>query len=104
VKELSLYIGIDFGTFMLFMSKWNERKQKAEPVPNLHPSGYGSNYYIDNVVYYEESGNLIVGRKALNHNQVDPMNGVREVKRHLKDENVASGNSWTKEISNRYCF
>jgi molecular chaperone DnaK (HSP70) len=89
---MSIYLGIDFGTSTLYVTKWNADKQKAEPVPNLIPSGYGSSHFIDNVAYYEVGGNLILGKKALNHIQVDPLNGVREVKRHLVDD------SWSQEI------
>ncbi|WP_026691857.1 Hsp70 family protein [Peribacillus kribbensis] len=89
---MSLYIGIDFGTSTLYVTKWDEEKQIALPVPNLIPSEYGSGNYVDNVVYYEESCNLIMGKKAVKHCQLDPWNGVSEIKRHLDDDR------WSREI------
>ncbi|WP_462409377.1 Hsp70 family protein [Neobacillus sp. Marseille-QA0830] len=89
---MSLYVGIDFGTSTLYVTKWDDEKQMAVPVPNLIPSEYGSSNYVDNVVYYEESGNLIMGKKAVKHILLDPWNGVSEIKRHLDDD------GWFREI------
>ncbi len=43
-------------------------------------------------MYYEESGNLVLGKKAVKHIQIDPWNGVGEIKRHLDDD------GWFREI------
>lgn len=89
---MSLNIGIDFGTSTLVIAKWNKEKNVPELTPHIVPSQYGNNEQLDNVVFYEDNLELTIGRTALRKLTVTPQNGVREIKRHLHED------EWVKMI------
>ncbi len=79
---MSLYLGIDFGTSTLYITRWNPQKQDVEEIPNL--SGLNKRF-IDNAIYYESPTNFIVGELALKKGMTHPENCVRNIKRCLDD-------------------
>lgn len=90
---MSMYFGIDFGTSTNYITKWDEVQQKAVPVVGLN--GYGSSKNsFPNVIYYQPSGQPIIGNEAYEKYRLDPDNGVYAIKRHIGED------AWTCEIPN----
>ncbi len=59
---MSLYLGIDFGTSTNVVTRWDETKKDAIPIPFAK---YGGGSVFQNVVYYESPTNIIVGDAAV---------------------------------------
>lgn len=81
---MALYLGIDFGTSTLYVTRWNMSKQQVEPVANL---GELNQHFIENAIYYESPTNFVVGELALKKGITNPANCVRNIKRSLDDPN-----------------
>ena len=83
---MSIYLGIDFGTSTNYVTRWNE-DGSVKAVPNMDPSLYTGDEVFPNVIYYQNSGNSIVGKSASKFLAIDPRNGVAGVKRRLVEDN-----------------
>lgn len=79
---MSLYLGIDFGTSTLYITKWNEKKKMAEPVVNL-----AENNFIESAIYYQSATDHVLGRIAIEKGINQPLNLVQNVKRKFEDDN-----------------
>ena len=79
---MSLYLGIDFGTSTMYVTRWNVEKQCSEPVVNLgtHESGN----VFPNVIYYDSPSEWQIGHAAEKKGTKDPANFVSSVKRGLE--------------------
>lgn len=78
---MSLYLGIDFGTSTNVVTRWDETKKDAIPIPFAK---YGGGSVFQNVVYYESPTNIIVGDAAVELGKRNPQNAVFEIKRRLE--------------------
>jgi molecular chaperone DnaK len=78
---MSLFLGIDFGTSTNVVTRWDESKKTAVPVPL---GVYGAGHVFPNVIYYESQTNKIVGNDALTKGKQDPQNAVFAIKRQLE--------------------
>lgn len=78
---MSLFLGIDFGTSTNLVTRWNEEKKIAEPIPL---AGYGNGSVFPNVIYYQSPTSKIVGDDALSKGKADPQNAVFAIKRRLE--------------------
>ncbi len=79
---MALYLGIDFGTSTMYVTRWNVEKQCSEPVVNLgtHESGN----VFPNVIYYDSPTEWQIGHAAEKKGTKDPSNFVSFVKRGLE--------------------
>lgn len=84
---MSIYLGIDFGTSTNYITRWNEQSGEVKSVPNIDKRMYGKGDVFPNAIYYQQSGNQIIGKAALDLISVDPHNGVFGVKKKLVEEN-----------------
>lgn len=80
------YLGIDFGTSTIYVTRWNPRRREVRPVENLSRD-LGAGPFIDSVIYYESPTHRVLGRQAFRRGLLDPLNAVEGVKRHIGDEN-----------------
>lgn len=78
---MSLFIGIDFGTSTNVVTRWDESRNSAIPVPL---GEYGGGNIFPNVIYYESQTNKIVGDEAMRKGKADPQNAVFSIKRRLE--------------------
>ena len=83
---MSIYLGIDFGTSTNYVTRWYE-DGSVKAVPNMDPSLYTGDEVFPNVIYYQNSGNSIIGKSAAKFLAIDPRNGVAGVKRRLVEDN-----------------
>ena len=81
---MSLFLGIDFGTSTNVVTRWDEDKKKAVPIPLGSFNAANSNVF-SNVIYYESSNNVIVGDYAASQGKIYPENAVFAVKRCLEN-------------------
>lgn len=82
VSAVGLYLGIDFGTSTMYVTRWHEEKHRTEPVANLgtHESGN----VFPNVIYYDSPTEWQIGHAAEKKGTKDPANFVPFVKRGLE--------------------
>lgn len=78
---MSLFIGIDFGTSTNVVTRWDEARKSAIPVPL---GKYGGGNVFPNVIYYQSPTNKIVGDDAVTKGKRDPQNAVFSIKRRLE--------------------
>ncbi len=81
---MSLYLGIDFGTSTNYITRWDEKLEKAVPVENM--TEHGEKNIFKNIIYYESPTNVVIGKKALDKGTVEPFNFVHGIKRKLEDD------------------
>jgi len=85
-------IGIDLGTTFSGLAVLNSIG-KPEIVPNAQ-----GERITPSALFFEESGNVLVGTEAINMRRWNAANSVRWVKRHMADEyypNEIAGRRWT---------
>ena len=82
VSTVGLYLGVDFGTSTMYVTRWHEEKHRTEPVSNLgtHESGN----VFPNVIYYDSPTEWQIGHAAEKKGTKDPANFVSCVKRGLE--------------------
>ncbi len=91
-----LYLGIDFGTSTMFVTKYDFVRNNAVPVANLGQFG-GSNIF-ENVIYIENDKNNIIGNTATTRGSADPLNFFKDIKRFI----VTNDTFYTvKNLNNR---
>ena len=79
-----LYLGIDFGTSTNFVTKYDFVKKVAVPVANM--GGHGESNLLENSVYFESSGNVLIGGNADKKGVWDPLNYFRNIKKFIAQE------------------
>lgn len=83
---MSHYLGIDFGSHSNLIVRWNDKKKCIENVPIF--SEYGASIYtFPDVLYYEKSGNIVVGRTAYNAFLNNSENIISDIKNNLGRKN-----------------
>lgn len=80
-----LYLGIDFGTSTIYVTKWDATKKEAVPVVGI--TRQAQDRFIDNVIYYESSEDYVIGSLAFRRTFTDPLNVVSGIKRKLENDN-----------------
>lgn len=89
---MGIYLGIDFGTSTLCITRWKENSNQVEIVPNIIRSGYGKSGPIENVIFYQSEDEYLIGEPALKRAQIDPHHFVGGIKREL------DGSGWQRTI------
>lgn len=83
---MGIYLGIDFGTSTIYVTRWNPEDGTVKAVPNMDPALYTGDEVFPNAIYYQNNGNYIIGKSAAKFSSIDPRNGVNSVKRKLVEE------------------
>ncbi|XME04051.1 Hsp70 family protein [Lachnospiraceae bacterium C1.1] len=85
---MAIYLGIDFGTSTIYVTRWNENDGSVTEVSYLDPMTYNEGKVVfPNVIYYGQNGSKLVGKAALKCASIDPRNGVLGVKRKFVGDN-----------------
>jgi molecular chaperone DnaK (HSP70) len=87
---LSIYLGIDFGTATLCVTRWKEQSNQVELVPNLDV--YGKAGPFPNVIYYQSADEPLIGSPAMKRMLANPQHFVMAIKREME------GNGWRRTI------
>ena len=92
---MSLYLGIDFGTSTTYITAWDPDKNTVREVKLNNIADYNTGKaWFPNVIYYEPSGNRVIGSMAWKQGQRRPDSAVFSIKREI-------GNAqWSKTIQN----
>ncbi|WP_462409381.1 Hsp70 family protein [Neobacillus sp. Marseille-QA0830] len=89
---MSIYLGIDFGTSTLCVTRWKENNNQVEMVPPLVGTGYGKAGPIENVIFYDSDEEHLIGAPAIKKMELDPHQFVSAIKREIE------GNGWQRTI------
>jgi molecular chaperone DnaK (HSP70) len=89
---MSIFLGIDFGTSTICVTRWKETNNQVEIVPPIVSSDYGRTGPIENVIFYNNKSERLIGSPAMKKMQLDPHLFVSGIKRELE------GTGWQREI------
>ncbi len=89
---MGIYLGIDFGTSTLCVTRWKENNNQVEMVPPLVSTGFGKSGPIENVIFYDSAEEHLIGAPAIKKMELDPHQFVSAIKREIE------GNGWQRKI------
>jgi molecular chaperone DnaK len=89
---MSIYLGIDFGTSTICVTRWKENNNQVEMVPPIVAADFGKTGPIENVIFYNSNDEYLIGSPALKKMQLDPHYFVSGIKRELE------GTGWQRTI------